>query len=69
MKAFLKTLSFAVVASIGAMVFVFATMWIPLEYIIYSLIFGMFAYGFWLMYTVNLERLDREEERNHRGSN
>lgn len=63
MKAFLNTLGFAVVASIGALLFVFATMWIPFEFIVYALIFGMFAYGFWIMYQVNLERLEREESR------
>jgi len=64
MKALSKTLGFFAIASIAATAFVYATLWIPLEYIVYALISGMFSYGFWLMYTVNLERLDREDERN-----
>lgn len=63
LKALIKTVGFFALASIGALIFVYATLWIPLEFIVYSLIFGMASYGFWVMYQVNLERLDREDER------
>lgn len=64
LKAFRKTMGFFAIALILATLFVYATLWIPLEYIVYALISGMFTYGFWLMYTVNLEQLNREDERN-----
>ena len=63
MKALRQTLVFFVFATIVAFAFVFATLWIPLEFIVYALIAGMFTYGFWIMYQVNLERLEREESR------
>ena len=60
-KAFKKTVGFFAIASILATVFVYATLWIPLQYIVYALIIAMFSFGFWMMYEVNLEKLEREE--------
>ena len=63
-KALRQTVGFFALASIGATLFVFGTMWVPLEFIVYSVIFGMIAFAFWMMYQVNLERLNSEEIRN-----
>ena len=63
LKALRQTFIFFVFATILAFAFVYATLWIPLEYIVYALIAGMFTYGFWIMYQVNLERLERDEKR------
>ena len=63
LKALKQTFVFFIFATIVAFAFVFATLWIPFEFIVYALIAGMFTYGFWIMYQVNLERLEREESR------
>ena len=60
-KAFKKTVGFFAIATILATLFVYSTLWIPLQYIVYSVIVGMFAFGFWMMYEANLEQLNREE--------
>lgn len=60
-KAFKKTVGFFAIASILATLFVYATLWIPLQYIVYAIIIAMFSFGFWMMYEVNLEKLEREE--------
>lgn len=56
-----KTLGFFAIASILATAFVYATLWIPLHYIIYAVIAGLFGTGFWMMYEVNLQKLENEE--------
>jgi CHASE2 domain-containing sensor protein len=60
LKALIQTIGFFAIAAVGAILFVFGTLWIPIKYILYALIFGMFAFGFWVMYQVNLNKLDSE---------
>jgi hypothetical protein len=60
--AFRKTVGFFALASIGATVLVYATMFIPLDYIVYGCIAGLFSAGFWLMYTANLQKLEMDEK-------
>jgi len=60
--AFRKTVGFFALASIGATALVYATMFIPLDYIVYGCIAGLFSAGFWLMYTANLQKLEMDEK-------
>ena len=62
LKALIQTSGFFALAAIGAIIFVSATMWIPIEYIVYTLIFGTIAYGFWFMYKINLDNLERKRD-------
>lgn len=64
--AFKQTLGFFAIAAVAATVFVYGTMFIPVEYVVYTFIFGLLAFGFWLMYTVNLEKLERAEKKDER---
>jgi cytochrome c biogenesis protein CcdA len=61
-KAVKNTVGFFALASIIATLLVYSTLWIPLQYIVYAMIIGMFIFGFWMMYEFNLEKLEREEE-------
>jgi hypothetical protein len=60
--AFRKTVGFFALASIGATAFVYGSLFIPLEYIIYTCIAGLMIFGFWLMYSVNLQKLEMDEK-------
>jgi hypothetical protein len=61
-KAFKKTVGFFALASICATAFVYLSFLIPMQYIIYAMIFGMFTLGFSLMYSANLEKLKMNEK-------
>jgi hypothetical protein len=67
-KALKKTVGFFAIASIAATVFVYASLFIPTQVIIWAILIAMFATGFatgfWLMYEANLSRLNDEEKRN-----
>jgi putative Ca2+/H+ antiporter (TMEM165/GDT1 family) len=63
-KALKKTVGFFALASIAATVFVYASLFIPTQVIIWAIIIAMFATGFWLMYEANLSRLNEQEKRN-----
>lgn len=61
-KAFKKTVGFFALASIGATAFVYASLFIPLQIIVWAIILGMVSIGFWMMYEANLEKMKREEK-------
>ena len=65
-KAFKKTVGFFAIASIAATAFVYASLFIPLQIIVWAIIIGMFAAGFaagfMFMYEANLEKMKREEK-------
>ena len=61
-KAFKKTVGFFAIASIAATVFVYASLFIPLQIIVWAIIIGMCAAGFMFMYEANLEKMKREEK-------
>jgi len=61
-KALKKTVGFFALASIGATVLVYGSLFIPFEYIVYAIIIGMFGFGFWMMYSVNLQKLEYDEK-------
>jgi hypothetical protein len=61
-KAFKKTVGFFALASIGATALVYGTLFIPFQYIVYSVILGLFVTGFWMMYSVNLQQLENDEK-------
>jgi membrane protein implicated in regulation of membrane protease activity len=63
-KALKKTVGFFAIASIAATVFVYASLFIPTQVIIWAILIAMFSLGFWLMYEANLSRLNDEEKRN-----
>jgi hypothetical protein len=60
--AFRKTVGFFALASIGATALVYGSLFIPLEYIIYTCVAGLFTLGFWLMYSANLQKLEMDEK-------
>lgn len=61
-KAFKKTVGFFALASIGATAFVYATLFIPMQVVIWAMILAMLGVGFWFMYEANLDKLKREEK-------
>ena len=61
-KAFKKTVGFFAIASIAATAFVYASLFIPLQIIVWAIIIGMCAAGFMFMYEANLEKMKREEK-------
>jgi hypothetical protein len=63
-KAFKKTVGFFALASIGATAFVYASLFIPLQIIVWAMILAMFGVGFWFMYEANLDKMKREESNN-----
>lgn len=67
-KALKKTLIFFVLGSIGAVVLAFATLFIPLDVLVWGFIVGTLSFGFWFMYQVNLEQIKNEERFNDKKS-
>jgi hypothetical protein len=61
-KALKKTVGFFALASIATTVLVYGSLFIPIEYIVYAIIAGMFGFGFWMMYSVNLQKLEYDEK-------
>jgi putative Ca2+/H+ antiporter (TMEM165/GDT1 family) len=63
-KALKKTVGFFALASIGATAFVYVSLFIPIQVIIWLLTIGFLVLGFWFMYEANLSRLNEQEKRN-----
>jgi hypothetical protein len=63
-KAFKKTVGFFALASIGATAFVYATLFIPMQIVIWAMILAMLGIGFWFMYEANLDKMKRDEGNN-----
>lgn len=60
-KAFKKTLGFCAITSIAVLVFTFILSFIPLQIILWAFLIGLFGFGFYIMYSFNLNALEVEE--------
>jgi O-antigen/teichoic acid export membrane protein len=60
-KAFKKTLGFCAITFIAVLVFTFILSFIPLQIILWAFLIGLFVFGFYIMYSFNLNALEVEE--------
>lgn len=60
-KAFKKTLGFCAITLIAVLVFTFILSFIPLQIILWAFLIGLFGFGFYIMYSFNLNALEVEE--------
>ena len=60
-KAFRQTVGFCAIASIASVALVYLASILSAQVITWIIIAALFASGFYLMYSVNLSRLEMEE--------
>lgn len=60
-KAFVQTVGFCAVVAIAATLIVYLTSIIGPQIMTWILIFALFAVGFYLVYSVNLSRLELQQ--------
>jgi O-antigen/teichoic acid export membrane protein len=60
-KAFKKTLGFCAITSIAVLVFTFALSFLSLQTVLWAFLIGLFVFGFYIMYSFNLNALEVEE--------
>lgn len=60
-KAFKKTVGFCAVTSIAILVFTFILSFVPVQFILWTFLIALFVFGFYVVYSVNLNALEMEE--------